>query len=1128
MDYRSIIESKYNREDWQSLLHDIFGRHIAFWSHPQPVEVNASMAKEALYTGKITLPDGYIIAIYEVELSDSVVIERNRAGIRNLLCANWRGMGCAGAFMFCFRKNEAALRFSYVSESFSFAPDGSLTKQSTDTKRFTYLLGEGHRCRTAIKQFEDLKNSSLKLKAITDAFSVEALSDIFFKEYKRHYEDIIEYITGKRMVKSGNKWVEKVTGNPCAEIMEEFSCFDDPEKTVRDYVKKLMGRLVFIQFLQKKGWMGCPAGEDWTNGDKEFVQNLFAKTQYKDTFVDDVLEPLFSDLNCKRTGDMATGANYKVPYLNGGLFEEDDSDRVDFPLPAKYMSDLLDFFACYNFTIDENDPDDAEIGIDPEMLGRIFENLLEDNKDKGAFYTPKEIVGYMCREALIAYLQDDKFTEQGNRQIRTFVESLSRDGLNVKQRENLRKKLTEVKICDPAIGSGAFPMGLVNLLSKLHFALGINTNEAAKIKRHIIEQNIYGVDIEKGAVDIARLRFWLAMIVEEDKPLPLPNLHFKIMQGNSLLESYQGHDLSILAEHKTPDGCLDLEYTDAKLLRENLAKYYSITDHTEKEQVFKEIKDNVATQMFEFTQDKKFLGKIKDVSANDQFFLWHTWFADVFDKGGFDIVIGNPPYISTKGVNEADKKKFEREFGFSDDTYNHFTFKGISLCKPGGSLTLIIPKTFWTTQTKRKMRDLLLDNSINYIFDTANPFESAMVDTCIISVSRKRCLEHHKLTFIDGSKSLKTPEIFPPLLQTVYKNTQNSVIFKPTTLNMRIWELYGEKVKELYDIWWPKIKTSKDIEKNKAELEAYRASLKPGDIALLGCLTEGGQGLATANNGKYIAVRRSTKWADKIIASRPKKLAEVISRFHPEISGYNNAMSTSDFLNSLDEKSIAELFDNLKEKYGRDIFGQGYLYKIIDDSEIADVSTLSDDEKKNGISPENKVYVPYDKGDKDGNRWFLETPFAIAWSKENVHYLKTDPKARFQGYKFYFREGLCWSEIKTHYIRCRIKQKTVNSNKSMAFYSFESGLPIPYIVLLLNSEFIATYINNFINNTQTFGIDDARQIFIVIPEKHELQFAEDLLDKAISIKKGLKSDSLDCLQNIVDTFTSQLYMHQKR
>lgn len=834
------------------------------------------MAKEALYTGKITLPDGYIIAIYEVELSDSVVIERNRAGIRNLLCANWRGMGCAGAFMFCFRKNEAALRFSYVSESFSFAPDGSLTKQSTDTKRFTYLLGEGHRCRTAIKQFEDLKNSSLKLKAITDAFSVEALSDIFFKEYKRHYEDIIEYITGKRMVKSGNKWVEKVTGNPCAEIMEEFSCFDDPEKTVRDYVKKLMGRLVFIQFLQKKGWMGCPAGEDWTNGDKEFVQNLFAKTQYKDTFVDDVLEPLFSDLNCKRTGDMATGANYKVPYLNGGLFEEDDSDRVDFPLPAKYMSDLLDFFACYNFTIDENDPDDAEIGIDPEMLGRIFENLLEDNKDKGAFYTPKEIVGYMCREALIAYLQDDKFTEQGNRQIRTFVESLSRDGLNVKQRENLRKKLTEVKICDPAIGSGAFPMGLVNLLSKLHFALGINTNEAAKIKRHIIEQNIYGVDIEKGAVDIARLRFWLAMIVEEDKPLPLPNLHFKIMQGNSLLESYQGHDLSILAEHKTPDGCLDLEYTDAKLLRENLAKYYSITDHTEKEQVFKEIKDNVATQMFEFTQDKKFLGKIKDVSANDQFFLWHTWFADVFDKGGFDIVIGNPPYIQLQkaiGVTAKDKKGRDYDVKLGDlyvnegfhtfaktgDTYCLFYEQGAKMLKPGGHLCYITSNKWMRAGYGEKLRGFFATQTNPEIlidFGGVQVFESATVDTNI-------------LLFAKGSNQGKT------LAATIQKGSRNGSFYLSDFMRHNATETCFSGA----DSW---VILSPIEQSIKRKIEAVGVPLKDWDIQI-------NYGIKTGFNDAFIistGVRNQIleNCADKAERERTDALIRPFSLFRDYVS----------------------------------------------------------------------------------------------------------------------------------------------------------------------------------------------------------------------------------------------------
>ena len=411
MDYRSIIESRYDRQNWQELLYDIFRSNVHFWQQPQRIIADESMAKSAYYTGKIDLPDGHTIAVYEVELNDSVVIERNRAGIRNLLCSNWRGMGCSGAFMFCYRRNEAVLRFSYVSEAFTFAEDGSLRKDSTDTKRFTYLLGEGHRSRTAIQQFEKLKASGLTLGDITKAFSVEALSDLFFREYKKQYEDIIEFITGKRMVKVANKWEEQVTGQPCREIMQEFSQFTDAEKAVRDYVKKLMGRLVFIQFLQKKGWMGCSAGEVWNDGDREFVQNLFAHTTHKNTFVDDVLEPLFADINTKRTGDIASnpnvGTGIKIPYLNGGLFEKDEYDKTNFPLPAKYMKNLLDFFASYNFTIDENDPDDAEIGVDPEMLGRIFENLLEDNKDKGAFYTPKSIVEYMCRESLTAYLQTE-------------------------------------------------------------------------------------------------------------------------------------------------------------------------------------------------------------------------------------------------------------------------------------------------------------------------------------------------------------------------------------------------------------------------------------------------------------------------------------------------------------------------------------------------------------------------------------------------------------------------------------------------------------------------------------------------------------------------------------------------
>ena len=210
------------------------------------------------------------------------------------------------------------------------------------------------------------------------------------------------------------------------------------------------------------------------------------------------------------------------------------------------MKSLLDFFASYNFTIDENDPDDAEVGVDPEMLGRIFENLLEDNKDKGAFYTPKEIVSYMCRESLIAYLQTGIDDEPTKEAIRQFVTTHQ---VQEHLPENTDQLLKDVKICDPAIGSGAFPMGLLKELFLCRTALeGISQHQAAEIKKHIIQQNVYGVDIERGAVDIARLRFWLSLIVDEETPQALPNLDFKIMQGNSLLEQYKGVDLSTMTE----------------------------------------------------------------------------------------------------------------------------------------------------------------------------------------------------------------------------------------------------------------------------------------------------------------------------------------------------------------------------------------------------------------------------------------------------------------------------------------------------------------------------------------------------------------------------------------------------
>ncbi len=767
MDYRPVIESKYNRQNWQTLLHDIFGNRIKFWNSPSAVSANSQYAKQALWLGTITLSDEQTISVYEVELSDSVDIERNRRGIRDMLLTTWRSNGNAGAFMFCYRKNESVLRFSYVSEAWTFADDGTYQKESTDAKRFTYLLGEGHRSRTAIQQFETLRDSSLSLKDLTRAFSVDAVSDMFFKEYKKNYEDIIFYVTGKRMVKVANKWEERQEGKPCEGIMQEFAAFANPEKAVRDYVKKLMGRLVFLQFLQKKGWLGVPANAEWGSGDPEFIQNLFAQTADKDHFIDNVLESLFNDLNSE---DERKLPQYRTPYLNGGLFERDASDETNFPLPAKYMQQMLDFFCSYNFTIDENDPDDAEVGVDPEMLGRIFENLLEDNKDKGAFYTPKEIVTYMCRESLIAYLQTDVEDEPTKEAIRQFVTTHDAATLgNIA--DDIDQRLKDVKICDPAIGSGAFPMGLLKELFLCRTALeGISQHQAAEIKKHIIQQNIYGVDIERGAVDIARLRFWLSLIVDEETPQALPNLDFKIMQGNSLLEQYKGIDLSTMTERKYDkkeglswfDNMVDVYREE---LRNMLAKYYNCTNHNEKNQLRTSIINNVKKQLKEQSINVDF-GDL-DLSGNNQFMLWHTWFYDVFARGGFDIVIGNPPYISTATQianpllsDQRDKiiaSKCYQTLYSKWDLYVPFIERSIYLLANNGVFTMIVPYPLTNQIYAKKIREYIINYCNLFEFVDLNGtkiFENATVSSCIPFVRRANTTEVTIISHIYDNRTI--------------------------------------------------------------------------------------------------------------------------------------------------------------------------------------------------------------------------------------------------------------------------------------------------------------------------------------------------------------------------------------
>ena len=1196
---RQIFQAPYNQKTWGHSLHFLSGNNdrLQLRSAPESITLYTNEATKLVKSfhllGTLRTNDDVEFPIYEVILNNKLQISHNKVTVNNFVKKYIVSNAIEGALVtYAYEDTDRKeWRFSFISKNTASEFFAEAESIETNPRKYTYVFGTDELHTTAVERFFTLQQSNFEVKDFFAAFEVEALNKEFFEEYKAIYEDFVEHITGKRFVKEKGKWVEKEKHLPDPQYLSPFG---EDDKCVRDYVKKLLGRLVFLYFLQKK---------EWLNGDVNYLKNLFGKSD-KTSFLEEVLEPLFFGvLNTKpedrRALFEAEQWNLsllkeweKVPYLNGGLFERDiiDNERVIFS--EELFVRTFEFFSLYIFTIDENDPEDTQIGIDPEMLGKIFENLLEDNKDKGAFYTPKEIVQYMCRESLIAYLTEKHKEEEVN--IRDLVEKH-----NTKWEEDTCKKvlnsLKEVKICDPAIGSGAFPMGMLNELYKCRIVLG--EEKSVNIKKEILQNNIYGVDIEKGAVDIARLRFWLALVVDETIPEPLPNLDFKIMQGNSLLESYQGVDLSLIGEDDEVliDEQMSFDFGDSyktakqlavfsKINKEQIQKlmneYFATTEN--KKVKLKEInniiegkihsqiyleKEKVSSLTKEFFKKfglksekdlkekidlgsisekgkeyKKYLANKKRLAELDiieeellsfqtkierPYFLWHLYFKEAFDKGGFDIVIGNPPYVSTKGVPEEDKPLLEYEFNFSDDLYNHFFFKGYQILSDKGVLSFITSKTFWTTQTKRNLRDLLLSQRLEYIFDTSNPFESAMVDTCITSFSKVKP-KNNTLLFLDGSKDLEKPLRYE-VTQKLFIDTQNSVIFKPTEYNMKIHNLYGKKVKELYEQWWDKISNSKNITKYSKELEVYRQSLKPGDIALLGCLTEGGQGLATANNGKYIAVRKSTKWAKNILESRPKKLLEVVKRYKTAIK-IANEKEAKDYLATLSEEQIATLFDELKEKFGRDIFGQGYIYRLIEDDEIADVETLTQDEKNNGIEPTKKFYVPYDKGDKDGNRWYLETPFAIAWSKENVGFLKSNSGKKGEGMpvvrnpQYYFKEGFCWTDVNSTYLKSRLKKNGVFDVLSMSLFTLVSSLPDWYYVCLINSSLISLYVDNFINNTSHFQINDARQLPIVIPNKATLDKFEELFKRAVQIKKGyLNEVELDNIQQEIDFLVNELY-----
>jgi adenine-specific DNA-methyltransferase len=762
---RNILESPYDRKVWKGFLQTQFTNNkLNAEDRTISLSYNA-LSTQCLSLGNYEINEYTKIGIFEVELNEQVNITRNRVALRNLIKDLTKQV--AGAMVVFVQGDK--WRFSYVSKrKVKNKETNEIQDKETAPKRYTYLFGNNEKALTAAIRFDKLiqkqrDNTSqlLSLDDFEEAFSVEKLSKEFFKNYKNAYEDFVQFLTGKRYAKKGNKYVEQVIHNPDWQLT---ALFNKDEKQARDFCKRMMGRIVFLYFIQKKGWLSVSKGKKWGEGNPDYLFDLFSTSKYKDDFYARELVPLFFfRLNNEDSENKARDERF--PYLNGGLFNDgQDKKYSKLFLPEDIFQRLFETFNNYNFTIYEDAPDEHTVAVDPEMLGHIFENLLEDNKDKGAFYTPKEIVHYMCKESLKTYLfaRDEQHFADNELAKRSIDKIIQQQELSNDEKQFAEKNaykiidaLEQVKICDPAIGSGAFPMGLLqeifNALIYLQELKGFKKGISdAEIKKHIIEESIYGVDIDAGAVDIARLRFWLSLVVDEPEPQPLPNLDFKIVCANTLipLGSITGNDM----QAKAGQAVLELEQIRHKFFNVSSDEKLKLERQFKKVQTdllnLRELATNenyqVYTKLYEFNPFED-----KGCSWFDP-----SWMFGV--KDGFDIVIGNPPYIKEPTNKSAFDgfRKTEYYQGKMDLWYGFACVMLDYLKTQTGVISFIATNNWVTNAGASKFRNkIVLDAKIKKLIDFSNYkiFESAEIQTMIMffqndKTNTKYSFDYRKIT----------------------------------------------------------------------------------------------------------------------------------------------------------------------------------------------------------------------------------------------------------------------------------------------------------------------------------------------------------------------------------------------
>ena len=673
------------------------------------------------------------------------------------------------------------------------------------------VIAEGETLRTIserlscieIKQGEDL--DALKVQERHDvAFDVEKVTEEFFNSYK----SIMELITDE-LAKQG--------------VNEERGRF---------FAIQLLNRMMFIYFVQKKGWLR------WSEEsvDKKYLFTLFEKYRKKwktknSNFYRDYLSALFFYAFNRNFGFRMLNLPREVkisfslmPFLNGGLFTKNEFDIEEIYIKDRIFEIIFkELLERFNFTIREDIPFDVEVAVDPEMLGKVYESLVhgEERKERhkaGIFYTPRIEIDYMIKLSLSEYLIRNSKIEREKIIKFVFSEGEENSELTEDEKYELRMLLNDIKILDPAVGSGSFLVRSMNILVNLIKNLGIE-GKIFDLRKKIIKDSLYGVDVMEWAVRVAELRLWLNLIVDADKneidiyskPL-LPNLSFKIRQGDSLIQEIYGQEISLREKERIPpqikrlvneirkekeifySGLGGSKEKINKLEEELLFSIYNIKRKEIENQIkrisnkMKDEWDNYSRKQKMFGEDRKEreeferrieemdkereslkeeLEKLKNEFENlktkqKNYFLWDIDFSDVFlNKGGFDIVIGNPPYVrqeeisppllSEENTTKTERDKYKKKLkemvrklwsvnvSGRSDLYVYFYFLSLSLLNERGTFCFINSNSWLDVGYGKELQEFLVRNfEIKKIIDNqvARTFKEADVNTVIVLINK--------------------------------------------------------------------------------------------------------------------------------------------------------------------------------------------------------------------------------------------------------------------------------------------------------------------------------------------------------------------------------------------------------